>query len=372
MKSEQRGTLLIEALAMLGLIAMVTPTLYKKSADRLFEIQDINVASQMRTMNNIIETFVKSNSGGFNDVLGEGETKEVCYDDNQANCFSMGYSSMVPFGFDVRSTKNFKEPRIFVYKGKDDSSGYSNLLYYIVYNKDDNIDIGAKRVSRLASLVGTNGGVIGADGEDRFVKGVGGSWNLDNDALKNDLKINDKITENSIMISAQEPVLIQEAEDEEYLVRVPQPDGNYFKNTMITDLFMGAPNINETIGYVNQTDRYSIFNVRKMTLNTDCSGQNIRDASAMAEAGCNLDVADLYIGKPTALTKERPANSGQDGGSRQYWGNTGAAWFYGNLSALNDNFRLFRIDNGEKVFRKTGDIDRAKYGSNANGHYDVM
>lgn len=29
-KSEQRGTLLVEALAMLGLIAMVTPTLYKK------------------------------------------------------------------------------------------------------------------------------------------------------------------------------------------------------------------------------------------------------------------------------------------------------------------------------------------------------
>ena len=28
-KSEQRGTLLVEALAMLGLIAMVTPTLYK-------------------------------------------------------------------------------------------------------------------------------------------------------------------------------------------------------------------------------------------------------------------------------------------------------------------------------------------------------
>ena len=49
-KSEQRGTLLVEALAMLGLIAMVTPTLYKKSAERLQEIQDINVASQARTM----------------------------------------------------------------------------------------------------------------------------------------------------------------------------------------------------------------------------------------------------------------------------------------------------------------------------------
>ena len=44
----QRGTLLMEAIAMLGLIAMVTPTLYKKSAERMQEIQDINVAAQAR------------------------------------------------------------------------------------------------------------------------------------------------------------------------------------------------------------------------------------------------------------------------------------------------------------------------------------
>ena len=60
-KAEERGTLLVEAIAMLGLIAMVTPTLYKKSAERLQEIQDINAASQVRIMNNVVETFVRNN-----------------------------------------------------------------------------------------------------------------------------------------------------------------------------------------------------------------------------------------------------------------------------------------------------------------------
>lgn len=374
MKSEQRGTLLIEALAMLGLIAMVTPTLYKKSAERMFEIQDINVASQMRTLNSVIETFVKSNSGSLNDEMEEGTTREVCYNDNSANCYAKGYSSMVPFGFNLDSTKNFRVPRVFVYKGRDDSSGYSNLLYYIVYNKD--VDVGAKRASRLASLIGSNGGVVDAEGDAPIVKGTGGSWNLDNDMIKNDLAIEDAlkdgsvVSKNSIVISAQEPILIQETEDEEYLVRVPASDGNYFKNTMITDLFMGAPDINTTTGYQNNLDRYSIFNVRKLTLNTDCSGQKIRESSSIQDpdVNCNPNVADLYIGKPTALTKNPAGGSAQDKGSRQLEGNTGAAWFYGNLSALNDNFRVFR-SKGEADWRVlSDDLDRDA----SSGAYDVM
>ena len=40
----QRGGLMIEALAMLGLIAVVTPTMYKKSAERTMEVEDINLS----------------------------------------------------------------------------------------------------------------------------------------------------------------------------------------------------------------------------------------------------------------------------------------------------------------------------------------
>ena len=377
MKSEQRGTLLIEALAMLGLIAMVTPTLYKKSADRLFEIQDINVASQMRTMNNIVETFVRNNSNYINEEFHSGKKilricyeKDTCDDPAGVDKFHTGYSSMVPFGFNFENVKNFKEPRVYVYKDTDTSSGTGNLLYYIVYDKDENINIGAKRVSRLASLVGANGGVIGTDSNGLVVNGVGGGWKLENEALSSDLGIDKSLSENSIMITADEPIIVQEAEEEHYLVRVPEGEsegGDYFKNAMITDLFMGYSNISKTEGYTDVEDKehYSIFNVRKLTLNTDCDGTNIRANPDSKK--CNPNVADLYVGKPTGSF-----TSSSTGGRNEIQRNTGAAWFYGNLSALNDNFRLFRIDNGKKVFRKTGDIDRAKYGSNANGHYDVM
>ena len=46
----QKGSMMVEALAMLGLISMVTPVLYKKAAERTTELQDINTATQMRTL----------------------------------------------------------------------------------------------------------------------------------------------------------------------------------------------------------------------------------------------------------------------------------------------------------------------------------
>ena len=49
-KINETGTLLVEALAMLGLISMVTPVLYKKASERTVELQDINASSQLRAI----------------------------------------------------------------------------------------------------------------------------------------------------------------------------------------------------------------------------------------------------------------------------------------------------------------------------------
>lgn len=48
----EAGTMLVEAMAMLGLIAMVTPILYKKAAERTTELQDINASNQLRILAN--------------------------------------------------------------------------------------------------------------------------------------------------------------------------------------------------------------------------------------------------------------------------------------------------------------------------------
>ena len=56
-KINQTGSMRIEALAMLTLISLVTPTLYKKSAERTTELQDINTATQVRTLSKGVDNY---------------------------------------------------------------------------------------------------------------------------------------------------------------------------------------------------------------------------------------------------------------------------------------------------------------------------
>ena len=238
--SEQKGTLLVEAIAMLALIAMVTPTLYKKSAERLQEIQDINIATQMRTMGSVVESFIKSHSGDIMTYVKEnmssgGNTLELCYEDSSAGCYTTGYSTLVPFGFNPNDVKNFMPPKVYVF-GKD-----GVLQYYIVYGKEN--DIGKKRATRLASLVGANGGVVQVQGSANVsVSGTGNAWSLDNDMI-DEIQIDpDILTDASLMVTAKEPIVIDQDDNDLYLYRVPPANNqaDYYKNTMVTDLYMGG------------------------------------------------------------------------------------------------------------------------------------
>jgi len=341
--SEQRGTLLVEAIAMLGLIALVTPTLYKKSAERLQEIQDINTASQARTMNSIVETFVKSNYGGLVvATLGAtGKTVELLYEDGTSGCpsgstcYDIGYSAYVPFGYSPGDIKNYEPPRVYVH------SDQSALTTYIVYSTMQSP--GKKRAARIASLVGSNGGMLsktfGSAEGSSVIYGTGGAWELDEDMVSEINLDTSSVADNSLVVTSTEPINMSDLDSEKFLYRVPPDDGTYFHNTMVTDLYLGGHT--ETTGWAaNATNYYSIFNVRRLTLNTDCeSGRLISGATGgstgVSENPCEPKVADLYIGKPSGKFLDT---------YKSLSANNGAAWIYGNLSALNENFRLFRED----------------------------
>lgn len=283
-KSNQKGTLLIEAIAMLGLIAMVTPTLYKKSAERLQEIQDINTASQVRMMNSIIEAFVNTNKGDF---ATEGEPKiyELLMDSAQSGiggieAFDKGYySSFIPAGFTPNDIKNFGDPKVFVLS---DAAAHS-LVYYIIY--PSKIDIGQRRTAKLASLVGSNGGFVQTAGT---VSGVGGSWGIDSSIIKNYNLSNDfknLLSTSSLVVTNTETISTMNQENDKYLWRVHEGDvSNAMHNTMITDLYLGGNTEQEADNIEAGRDYYSIFNVRKLTMNTTCSAYNVWNSSGSGAA----------------------------------------------------------------------------------------
>ena len=326
----QRGTLMIEAIAMLGLIALVTPTLYKKSAERLQEIQDINVASQARTMNSIIENFIYANYSDLIEHTSSGtQTVKLCYNgSSEANdCYDKAYSTYVPFGYTPGKLKTYGEPEVYVHNDE------SSLISYIVYPAVQSN--GAKRAARVASLVGANGGTVQTRNNNTNVYGTGGAWELDH-SLISEMNMNeDALVENSLVVTSTEPITMTNMDSEKFLYRVLPEDGKDYHNQMVTDLYMGGHDDSETHYSGASKEFYSIFNVRKLTLNTNCSRGQLNSEGTATVQSCNFDpsVADLYIGKPE--------NKFENGGTLEgLSANTGAAWIYGNLYALSENFRL--------------------------------
>lgn len=181
----QKGSMMIEALAMLGLISMVTPVIYKKAAERTTEMQDINAASQVRTVVKAIDDYLRDNYGT---ITGGGEVT--------SSTSTVDYSDFAGSGADTKSKvvniNHFKDylplgfqPDGKLFKGFDvaikqvsDDGGRKALTTVLIAktSTDGKVDPSFTKIrsSRIASMIGTNGGYIDGD----KATGVQGVWEI--------------------------------------------------------------------------------------------------------------------------------------------------------------------------------------------------
>lgn len=177
--------MMIEALAMLGLISMVTPVIYKKAAERTTEMQDINAASQVRTVVKAIDDYLRDNYGT---ITGGGEVT--------SSTSTVDYSDFAGSGADTKSKvvniNHFKDylplgfqPDGKLFKGFDvaikqvsDDGGRKALTTVLIAktSTDGKVDPSFTKIrsSRIASMIGTNGGYIDGD----KATGVQGVWEI--------------------------------------------------------------------------------------------------------------------------------------------------------------------------------------------------
>ena len=94
--TSQLGSMMIEALAMLALIAMVTPILYRKTAERTTELQDINTAGELRSIIKAVDDYVAAN---YDAISQRGSVTNSCGTQSYANFGTAGHSTInVPIG----------------------------------------------------------------------------------------------------------------------------------------------------------------------------------------------------------------------------------------------------------------------------------
>lgn len=58
--SDQRGALMVEAIALLGLMTMISPMIVRQTAERTTEMEDVAVAGQMKTIKDALENYIQA------------------------------------------------------------------------------------------------------------------------------------------------------------------------------------------------------------------------------------------------------------------------------------------------------------------------
>ena len=285
-KVNQTGSLMIEAMAMLALISLVTPTLYKKSAERTTELQDINTATHVRTIMKAVDNYVTANYQSLleDQLRNDGAVYEV---DLEHGGTTGGIHDFFPYGYKFDDLKNFGMPKVMLKR-----QGLSITSFVQLPKKTD---IGEMRAARIASMVGSNGGYVT---DSKNAQGVGGVWSLtqaDLDALGFDTNKGSVVVASSDAINSASSGAL---ENEKYLqrTRVDSQD-QLWRNTMVTDLYMG--------GVTGVDDMYKILGVDQLIMGSTDTVNNTESL---------------------VLTEDA-----QGGGS---------AWMAGALSALNNAFKL--------------------------------
>ena len=344
-KFNETGTLLVEAMAMLGLIAMVTPVLYKKAAERTVELQDVNASSQLRALSSAVDSYIKDNFA----KITKGETIDgVDYgsfdgaEDGTVGPIPLSrFADYLPYGFlhddgSARETKLFTDDYQVWIKLEADYTGAGDtrrarsqiLTGFISAVPKNPQEIGQVRASRIASMVGSNGGYVTGN----TAMGAQGIWSVPTNQFPNG-----NLTDNTFVISSLQPISSQGLANEDVLHRKDEPDNDQELNTMETDLFMGS-----SIG----TTR-NIRMVNQMIMSPDVN----RMVGSNNEPSHNAD----------EMANPLTGNNMNDLTKTLYISRGGGAYIEGTLNAMNS---LFSVDNTGINFYGSG---QAQDGTNADG-----
>ncbi len=318
-KVNQAGSMMIEALAMLALVSLVTPTLYKKAAERTMELQDINSATQIRALIKAADSYTAANFKTLVEELGEGgepqgKSKEISKEN---------LSAYLPEGYQLDSIKNFGSPKAAVKIGG--TLGHETLTSYVVLPQQGTLN--SVRSARIASMVGANGGIVDKDGDGKVLDGVSNIWKLDKDTFKTLFASDNTIQQYSVGAISEHAIDVGNStslENPKYLQRTLDP-GEEWRNTMETTLYMGGPTNMDGVG-VGYND---IEGVNRLI---------IGDTTWQANEG----------------TKPLQHDEGEALIIKSHDTQNGSVWIEDSLTALNDKFRLtgsednFKLELGDK------------------------
>lgn len=279
---KEAGSLMVEALAMLALIALVTPILYKKAAERTTELQDINAASQMRVMIKAVDDYLRDN---YQDIMRGQAPKNDCEGDKpdfsafgkednaKAQVDLRQLCDYLPYGFldkdgNVQGSYSFGSYQLAVKKhSSKNAKSSATLTGFIIADPKMKEGIPLIRASRIAAMIGSNGGYT----QGNKGNGVQGIWTIND--IKNELGLASK-ADGSIMAASIQPVTDGSGLNENVLYRNEVP---------------GYPNLN-TMGTTLDLGSHNIENVNQLIITADNAAGGNKDEALLLENGAGASI----------------------------------------------------------------------------------
>ena len=272
----QKGSMMVEALAMLGLITMVTPVLYKKAAERTTELQDINTATQLRTLSKALDDYIEDN---YNDLAG-GAAGEKVIDKDELEAY-------LPYNFNLDTSKLFDGYQFAIrnekiYAGTEKE--HSAITGVVLAKALDEIPM--LRASKIASMVGANGGVV----REKEIKGVQGGWG----APLGDFFSDTDVPDGSLATSSVHAVTSSGGgADARHVLYRDTSKGDPMYNTMETTLYMGGETIEDVSRLVASSE----------------AGRDGTPAGAVTIDGNAITSGNLEVGGDADVARALSANS---------------------------------------------------------------
>lgn len=354
----QKGGLMIEALAMLGLIAVVTPTMYKKSAERTLEVEDINTADTVRSYMGAAEAYMAANYRNLIKEMTEDADGNPLPPADQDTVREVEWSDIqpyMPYGFNNgKALYDYNSPKIAIVRQG------TNLTAFALFPAKSAGGLGQERTSRIASLIGANGGYVKAD---KSAHGIGGVWNLSSNAVKDVFGSNDNnefslVTASSNVINSTSGA--GAVENTKYLQRTAENTDEKWRNAMRTDLYMGGgdgendPDDRDNIG------NHNILNINSLIVGAEKDMAHLGEAADTANAQNGLYIKpdgtnpNAYIGGSLTALVEKYGNNYAGQFVVEKKGGEGFLYFGKPAITTTDNGDGTNTTNKEYPFRVAG------------------
>ncbi len=181
-KTNERGSVMMEIIAVLALLGIMGPLLLKQVANRNEELDNVNMASEMRTIKEAFASYIAADTAKLNEVCqlnSNGAVSECAHFTSNYSTYMDNICYFLPDGFCGETdggTLDYYTLRLYGYIQDPDISP-KPVFYGLIIPRDEILpsNMNLKRASRVASMVGTDGGIY----DSGQLIGTMGSWVLD-------------------------------------------------------------------------------------------------------------------------------------------------------------------------------------------------